>query len=93
MGTTVNRSGEAMLRIRVTSYGEAQVEPESPGTENAKSGIVLPGSGHSQWGIEYPCHDDAHVEPESPCPDEAQLGSISLVLGEAQLRTRVTRFG
>ena len=29
-------SGEAMLRIRVTSYSEAQVEPESPGREDAK---------------------------------------------------------
>ena len=36
MGTTVTMSGEAMLRIRVTSYREAQVEPESPGTEEAK---------------------------------------------------------
>ena len=36
MGTTVRKSGEAMLRIRVTSYREAQVEPESPGTEEAK---------------------------------------------------------
>ena len=36
MGTTVTRSGEAMLRIRVTSTGEAYVEPESPGTEEAK---------------------------------------------------------
>ena len=29
-------SGESMLKIRVTSYSEAQVEPESPGTEDAK---------------------------------------------------------
>ena len=36
MGTTVTMSGEAMLRIRVSSYREAQVEPESPGTEEAK---------------------------------------------------------
>ena len=36
MGTTVTMSGEAMLRIRVSSYREAQVEPESPGTEETK---------------------------------------------------------
>ena len=58
MGTTVTRSGEAILRIRVDLVvqepvtGEAQVEPESPGTENAKVRPVLQGSGHSQWGIE-----------------------------------------
>ena len=31
--------------------GEAQVESESPGAEEEKSGPELPGSGQSQWGI------------------------------------------
>ena len=58
MGTTVTRSGEAILRIRVDLVvqepvtGEAQVEPESPGTENAKVIPMLQGSGQSQRGIE-----------------------------------------
>ena len=36
MGTTLTRSGETMLRIRSPVTGEAQVEPESPGYEEAK---------------------------------------------------------
>ena len=41
MGTTVTRSGEAMLRIRVTSYRWAQVEPETPGPDEAKVGSIF----------------------------------------------------
>ena len=35
MGTTVTKSGEAMLMSESPVTGEAQVEPESPGREEA----------------------------------------------------------
>ena len=36
MGTTVTRSGEAMLKSESPVTGEALVEPDSPGTEEVK---------------------------------------------------------
>ena len=41
MGTTVTRSGEGMLTSESSLTGEAQVEPESPGREEAKVRTIV----------------------------------------------------
>ena len=52
------------------------MEPESPGTEEAKVRTRVTRIRSLQVGIEYLCPDDAKVEPESPGPDVAQVGSM-----------------
>ena len=52
MGTTVTRSGEAMLRSESQVTCEAQVEPESPGTDEAKFRTRVTRISQSQWGTE-----------------------------------------
>ena len=56
--------------------GEAHVEPESPGTEEAKVRTRVIWIRTFPVGNRVTISDDAQVEPETPGPDEAQVGSI-----------------
>ena len=56
--------------------GEAQVEPESPGTEEAKVGNRVTTIRSVPLGIEEPRPDDAQVEPQLPGPGAANLKAM-----------------
>ena len=56
--------------------GETQVEPESPGTEEAKVRTRITRLRSVPVGNRVTTSHHAQVEPESPGTDEAQGGSI-----------------